>query len=138
MDEFSDQNFRSFIKEETEDLAVLSFADSRKRWKRIKQKIRHGFKDIVELALELDTDFMSSKAIIGLSWDASLSWTPFSLSKPTILNQTTMLDHTPPGRTSQSDRIDFVISPLLFKIGNAEGKHYESSLYLAKSGVVCH
>ena len=138
LDEFSNKNFRSFLREETGNLAVLYFADSPERLHEIKQKIRRHFRDIVELALELDAMFMSSKAIIGLSWDASILWAPLPLSKPTILNQTTMLDRTPPERTSQSDRIDFVISPLLFKIGNADGKQYESSLYLAKSGVVRH
>ncbi|KAJ4271771.1 hypothetical protein NW762_000477 [Fusarium torreyae] len=87
-------------------------------------------KGIFETALDLDEILMRSKAIFTMRWPETLQKTPrFNEIRMDAVAFTKEL-------TSESI-VKFSISPILAKIGNADGYNYDSQMILCKASVVC-
>ncbi|EXA52289.1 hypothetical protein FOVG_00634 [Fusarium oxysporum f. sp. pisi HDV247] len=89
-------------------------------------------KAILEAALDLDEMLMSSKAIFLVRW-------PQDGQSKTLqrfdANQMESLAHT--NELSSKTIVRFFISPMLIKIGNADGCNYDSEMTLCKATVAC-
>ncbi|EWZ91049.1 hypothetical protein BFJ70_g13435 [Fusarium oxysporum] len=89
-------------------------------------------KAILEAALDLDEMLMSSKAIFLVRW-------PQDGQSKTLqrfdANQMESLAHT--NELSSKTIVRFFVSPMLIKIGNADGCNYDSEMTLCKATVAC-
>ncbi|KAI1032146.1 hypothetical protein LB504_000618 [Fusarium proliferatum] len=89
-------------------------------------------KAILKAALDLDEMLMSSKAIFPVRW-------PQDGQSETLqhfdTNQMESLVHTK--EPSPKTIIRFHISPMLIKLGNADGNNYDSEMTLCKATVAC-
>jgi hypothetical protein len=87
-------------------------------------------KVILETALNLDEMLMGSMAILSTH---ELEHGPKSLRYDADLMD--VLAHTK--ELSPKTAVDFIISPMLLKTGNANGCNYDSEMVLCKASVVC-
>ncbi|EMT61599.1 hypothetical protein FOC4_g10014664 [Fusarium odoratissimum] len=94
--------------------------------------LHQEMKAILEAALDLDEMLMSSKAIFLVRW-------PQDGQSKTLqrfdANQMESLAHT--NELSSKTIVRFFISPMLIKIGNADGCNYDSEMTLCKATVAC-
>ncbi|RSL82518.1 hypothetical protein CEP52_001612 [Fusarium oligoseptatum] len=97
-------------------------------------KVSDQLSAIIECAVELDQMFMCSKAIFRIHWkDISQDH-----SKHQRYNSNTMESIAHEGELSSQSNVKMVVSPFLWKAGNADGQNYESSMLLIKAAVVCN
>ncbi|KAF4462382.1 hypothetical protein FALBO_10811 [Fusarium albosuccineum] len=111
-------------------LCQIPAADTTK----IGNQILNELQAIVDVALELDQIFMRSKAFLILRWpDASktsqgaLRYDPASMDAVGWDNDL----------CSESE-VELVLSPVLWKIGNADGQKHDTHMILCKAFVVCN
>ncbi|WAO83897.1 Hypothetical protein NCS54_00109800 [Fusarium falciforme] len=97
------------------------------------EKVNDEIKVIVECAVELDQMFMCSKALFQLHWKDHCQ----DHSKRQRYNSSSMDVVGYETEPSSESIVKMVISPFLYKAGNADGQNYESSMLLIKADVVC-
>ena len=86
-------------------------------------------RQIITSAVKLDDIFESSRSMFRMTMQVkSLS----NLYDDSLMQAIAYLEE--PTRNTE---IDFVVSPVLKKNGNADGRSYESQVILAKAEVVC-
>ncbi|KAH7197176.1 uncharacterized protein B0J16DRAFT_366416 [Fusarium flagelliforme] len=91
-----------------------------------------GMLDIFENALELDEIFMKSKAVFAIR-----TCTPAKQEQSRF--DANMMEALAYSETLSSQTIvDFNVSPVLVKRGNADGCKYRNKMVLCKGSVVCH
>jgi hypothetical protein len=88
-------------------------------------------KGIIEAAMELDEMLMSSKAIF------TVCWPEINSPKRQRFNTTEMEAFVRGKYLTSKTVVEFAISPLLIKMGNADGCNYDSRMVVCKSLVVC-
>jgi hypothetical protein len=94
-------------------------------------------RDIVSKAASLDKILRTSKAFFqvcitpprGTDADASLQFNAETMN---------LYPGLPPSLLDKGKTVDLVVSPALFKTGNADGKSYDKSSMLVKYGVICN
>ncbi|KAJ4208117.1 hypothetical protein NW767_002341 [Fusarium falciforme] len=97
------------------------------------EKVSDEIKVIVECAVELDQMFMCSKALFRINWKDHCQ----DHSKRQRYNSSAMEAIGYETELSSESIVKMVISPFLYKAGNADGQNYESSMLLIKADVVC-
>ncbi|KAH7273993.1 hypothetical protein B0J15DRAFT_541926 [Fusarium solani] len=97
------------------------------------QKVSDEIRVIVECAVELDQIFMCSKALFQIHWKDHGQ----DHSKRQRYNSSIMEAVGYETELSSESIVKMVISPFLYKAGNADGQNYESSMLLIKADVVC-
>ncbi|KAM0424776.1 hypothetical protein ACHAPT_010086 [Fusarium lateritium] len=97
------------------------------------KKVREELKAIMEVAVEIDQMLMCSKAIFQIHWNDACQ----NPSKSQRFNSEVMDALCHERVLSPESRVTMVVSPMLFKIGNADGQNYDSRMLLAKATVVC-
>lgn len=90
-------------------------------------------KGILEGALELDRLLMGSKAIFKAAWEHDL-WRAAEARHYHPYNMEVVASNHP---ISARSPVIFFTSPVLFKIGNADGQNYDNFVVLVKASVVC-
>ncbi|KAH7256836.1 hypothetical protein BKA59DRAFT_522155 [Fusarium tricinctum] len=100
---------------------------------RSEKSILDQLRGIMDSAIELDKMMMCSKAIFQVHWrDRS--------QKPDLTqryNKDVMVSEAYENDLSPKSRVRFYISPVLYKVGTADGQSYDSRMVLAKGVVVC-
>lgn len=94
-------------------------------------------RDIVSKAASIDKILRTSKAFFqvfftppkGTDADASLQFNAETMN---------LYPGLPPSLLDKGKTVDLVVSPALFKTGNADGKNYDKSSMLVKYGVICN
>ncbi|CVK83906.1 uncharacterized protein FMAN_01165 [Fusarium mangiferae] len=100
---------------------------------RCDKKVTDHLRDILDSAIELDQMMMGSKAIFFTHW-RDRSQSP---SAAEMWNEGAMDSEASTNTLSLKSRVLFFISPILRKVGTADGQRYDSSMVLAKGLVVC-
>ncbi|KAH8737365.1 hypothetical protein BGZ61DRAFT_525510 [Ilyonectria robusta] len=90
-------------------------------------------KGILEGALELDRLLMGSKAIFKACWENSMRKTANPLRYNPHKMDVVASNHP----ISARSQVTFFTSPVLFKVGNADGQNYDKVAVLVKASVVC-
>ncbi|CAG1959177.1 unnamed protein product [Fusarium graminearum] len=88
-------------------------------------------KSILETALDLDGMLMGSMAIL------SIQWLQTGQSKSLRYDTDLMNSVAHTKELSPKTAVTFMISPVLLKMGNADGCNYDSEMVLCKASVVC-
>ncbi|KAL6403459.1 hypothetical protein AUP68_12809 [Ilyonectria robusta] len=96
-------------------------------------KTRDEMKGILEGALELDRLLMGSKAIFEVVWEQEL-WRETDALQYNPYNMEVVASNHP---ISAHSPVVFFTSPVLYKMGNADGQNYDSFVVLVKASVVC-
>ncbi|KAF5227886.1 hypothetical protein FAUST_11471 [Fusarium austroamericanum] len=91
----------------------------------------HEMKGIMETAIDLDEMLMGSLAIL------SIKWLRTGQSKTLRYNADQMDAVVHTKELSPKTAVAFMISPMLVKMGNADGCNYDCKMILCKSSVVC-
>ncbi|KAM0246727.1 hypothetical protein ACHAP5_004498 [Fusarium lateritium] len=99
----------------------------------VDKKIYDQLHEIVHSAIELDKIMMSSKAIFQIHWKDE-SQTPGMTDN---YNEKVMEAICPAEEPTRQTRVRFYISPIVFKIGTADGRNYDNRMVLAKASVIC-
>ncbi|RKL33576.1 hypothetical protein BFJ72_g9800 [Fusarium proliferatum] len=100
---------------------------------RCDKKVTDQLRDILGTAIELDQMMMGSKAIFLTHWrDQSQNHSPAEM-----WNEGAMDSEACTNALSPKSRVIFFISPILRKVGTADGQRYNSNMVLAKGLVVC-
>ncbi|KAJ3530222.1 hypothetical protein NM208_g9421 [Fusarium decemcellulare] len=101
---------------------------------KIANQIFNEFQAIVDVALELDQIFMRSKAFLVVRWpDASKT------SHEALRYDADRMDAVGWEKDLCSEsEVKLVLSPVLWKIGNADGQRYDTDMILCKALVVCN
>lgn len=90
-------------------------------------------KGILEGALELDRLIMGSKAIFIVFWGNDLQRTTDRLQYNPETMEVVASNHP----ISELIPVIFLTSPVLYKVGNADGQNYDNMVVLVKASVVC-
>ncbi|RGP77336.1 hypothetical protein FLONG3_4571 [Fusarium longipes] len=88
-------------------------------------------KSIMENALDIDEMLMGSMAIFSILWPSTGKQKNLRYDADGM----EVVAHT--GELSPNTAVAFIISPLLLKMGNADGRNYDSEMILCKASVVC-
>ncbi|KAF5235488.1 hypothetical protein FANTH_11712 [Fusarium anthophilum] len=100
---------------------------------RCDKQVTDQLRGIIHTAIDLDKMMMRSKAIFKVHWrDQS--------QKPCghqVWNEDVMDAEASESVLSTRSRVLFLISPILHKVGTADGQRYDSQMVLAKASVVC-
>ncbi|KAH7180924.1 hypothetical protein DER46DRAFT_641005 [Fusarium sp. MPI-SDFR-AT-0072] len=124
-----DQNaFRHEAHSEVERLKLFCNIDADKSGTDFQQEI----KAILEAALDLDEMLMSSRAIFLVRWPQDEQ---SKILQRFDANQMDSLAHT--NELSSKTIVRFFISPMLIKVGNADGFNYDREMTLCKVTVAC-
>ncbi|KPM41604.1 hypothetical protein AK830_g4983 [Neonectria ditissima] len=91
-------------------------------------------KAILECALELDHIMMGSKAHIQILWGNDF----WKQNGRPLYNPDFMEAVGWKSTVSSRSSVDFFASPMLEKVGNADGQNYDSQMVLVKANVVCN
>ncbi|KAM0305714.1 hypothetical protein HYE67_008345 [Fusarium culmorum] len=117
---------------ETERLRPF-MVDQKPGYDRTDKMVSKQLKDIIDSAIKLDVIMMSSRAIFHIHWGGRAQesgnlerWNP-------DLMEAEGWDH----EVSPESRVQFRISPTLYKFGTVNGILYNLNIVLAKSAVVC-
>ncbi|KAM5355750.1 hypothetical protein ACJ41O_002396 [Fusarium nematophilum] len=105
-------------------------ANSHIEYRRVWEEV----KGIIESAVEIDRVMMCSKAIFQVHWRDD-SQAP---SRRRRFNPKTMEAVCYESDLSTESRVKFFISPILHKLGNADGRSYDRRMVLCKASVVCN
>ncbi|KAF4995124.1 hypothetical protein FDECE_12895 [Fusarium decemcellulare] len=104
---------------------------SRGKQEREEMRIWEEVKRVIDTAVELDLMLESSKALFFTSWGSGLSKHPRG-----ILFRSVSMDALASRRTpSPKSRVEFFVSPYLYKMGNADGQNYDCDMILCKASV---
>lgn len=99
------------------------------------KKTTRGFlrdmKSIMEAALDLDEMLMNSRALFSVRWCENVQ------SEPLRFDEARMEVSAYNKDLSSQSAVEFEISPMLVKVGNADGCNYHSYMVLCKASVVC-
>ncbi|KAF5693352.1 hypothetical protein FDENT_2091 [Fusarium denticulatum] len=93
---------------------------------------RQDMKAVLEAALDLDEMLMGSRAIFLVRWPQDRQ---SRILQRFDANQMESLAHTK--ELSPKTIVKIFISPMLIKLGNADGNNYDSEMTLCKATVVC-
>ncbi|KAI8719008.1 hypothetical protein NCS52_00681100 [Fusarium sp. LHS14.1] len=96
-------------------------------------RVRDEMSVIIACAVELDQMLMCSKALFKIHWRDHVQ----DHSEPQRYNPNIMDAIASETELSEQSIVKMVISPFLYKAGNADGQNYESSMLLIKAAVVC-
>lgn len=99
----------------------------------LENRARDDLRAIIGKALELDNMFMTSKAIFRIVWRTS----PLEPGEEQYYDSEVMDAEAYIKPLTSDSVIDFFISPILIKIGNADGENFDSRMILAKALVAC-
>ena len=118
----------------TETKRLRHFVSDRQfRTEKIYDKISDQLSDIFNSAIELDKMMMCSKALFLIRWwDQSQNKDSLRRWNPEVMEAEALKQDL-----SQKSRVKLRLSPILYKIGTADGQNYDSAMVLAKSKVVC-
>nr|CEG05045.1 unnamed protein product [Fusarium clavum] len=118
----------------TEAKRLRPFAsDHRFKLDRVDKKVSDQLSDIISSAIELDQMMMSSKAVFMIHWrDQSQKPGPLERWNPEVMEAEAYEQDL-----SEKSRVKLRLSPILYKVGTADGQNYDSRMVLAKSTVVC-
>lgn len=118
----------------TETLRLRPFL-GKDAYKRYKREIRLGdeLRAIFNKAMELDNMFMSSKAYFSVNWTDSC----LNTGRKHYYDEQFMEVEGNLRPLTPRSGVDFFISPILVKIGNADGENFDSKMLLAKAQVMC-
>ncbi|KAK7415517.1 hypothetical protein QQX98_005871 [Neonectria punicea] len=126
-----DENlFEDLIQDETDRLKPFWSGSSTTCETMVKDQVR----GILQCAVELDQLMMVSKAIFYLRWDKDLQEPNGQLEFDSETMEAVAL--TSP--ISDRSLVCYFVSPILCKVGNADGQNYDSRMVLAKAKVVCN
>ncbi|CVK95017.1 hypothetical protein FPRO06_00840 [Fusarium proliferatum] len=128
-----DRGMRRLVLRETKRLrpfysARLSSTD------RCEKQVTDQLRDIICTAIDLDKMMMRSKAIFQVHW-RDQSQKPYGCHQK--WNGDAMNSEASKNALSPKSRVLFFISPILRKVGTADGQRYNSNMVLAKGLVVC-
>jgi hypothetical protein len=118
-------------------LIPLAFPDSTHLSKQDLEDFKSDLEDIIGKAARLDKSLRLSKAYfhVQLSPDNNPSSTSLQFDSD-IMN---MVQHVPGFQQDEKLVVDFVVSPGIFKTGNADGQNYDKPpTIFAKFGVLCN
>lgn len=124
---------RALVNEETRRLRPF-FPVQHKSFDRTEKKVWDEIKAITEEAIELDQIFMSSKAIFQVHWKDE-SQNPSMRHR---FNSEAMDAVCHNKDLSPGSMVIMILSPFLYKLGNADGQNYDCRMLLAKASVVCN
>lgn len=97
------------------------------------ERVRDEISVIIDCAVELDQMLMCSKALFQIHWkDHCQDHTKRQRYNPNVMDAISY-----DTELSEQSIVKMVISPFLYKAGNADGQNYESSMLLIKATVVC-
>ncbi|KAF9761345.1 hypothetical protein IL306_003856 [Fusarium sp. DS 682] len=124
---------RHLVHNETRRLRTFHPAQQ-SRTDRAEKRIFDQLKDIVDSAIVLNKMMMCSKAIFQVHW-RDQSQKPGGHQR---WNEDAMVAEAYTNDLSPKSRVMFSISPILHKVGTADGQRYNSRMVLAKGVVVCN
>ncbi|KAF9769154.1 hypothetical protein IL306_013481 [Fusarium sp. DS 682] len=122
-----EQAFRALAAAEIEELKAFCTLPKDKSSAPLLQEM----KGIIEAAMELDEMLMNSKAIFTICWPETDS------SKKQRFDETKMEAFVHGKDLTSKTVVEFAISPMLMKMGNADGCNYDSQMVVCKASVVC-
>ncbi|CAM1506716.1 Fc.00g063570.m01.CDS01 [Cosmosporella sp. VM-42] len=128
-----DRVITGLIRDETRRLYPF-LENSPASQERPRARVWDELQGIVKTALELDRMMMNSKAIFQIYWKDE-SQKPTRFKRYNMANMEAVCHER---ELSPQSIVRFFVSPMLYKVGNADGESYDTRMLLEKASVACH